>query len=571
MNEYGITTWDILNDAIGRFNQKYGIYSDGSIGYNPAYRQQLEQQRLRQEFENVMNELNQRVEHEREMVVREHFHNVMNDIEAKREAVRDILKPIPQVQNDIAKEQEYIKILQDHAKLEKGVEIEFRNNKNITKRVRFSELKQPIIDFLDSIQDYTKWFFQFSIKVGNKDKWTTVPLNDEGIRRVHDMLTQDLFDQTFKNTFNNRIDDDKSVENRIIECSDSNVSRYGIQDFTMDMISKITITDKPHLGKAAETKIYCDVSGGFYDRRLIEECTSELEAICKRYQIFKGVLDPETNKPRKEYEMNCLMYAFTMSGQFDEKTLASMKARCFTRIVSKKQLKDLCELYNIHVNLIKYSEIEQRWQKAIKINNVTDAKYHINLALIRKHYFLDETIHGLTSFYLNHYNEINQYCIEKKKPISWGMIVAGKSGKRYRIDSRIGSIESTAFILLLDKLFTQPLTFSDKGIMQTDLYHFVTTEITELGICKEDTKLIKYEQKEHTDKIVYYADCEADVVSNVNHEAYCVSYIKRGDSEPHCIFGEDCISKFYDLVEDKAVVYFHNLGYDGRLMNEFYI
>ena len=158
MNQYGYTTRDSFNDAVGRFSEKYGFYSDGRVGYNPECKRQFEQQHLREDFEQVMNELNQRVENERQIEMREHFHKVMNEIEAKREAFREILKPIPQAENDLTKEQEFINILHDNAKLQNGVEIEFRNNKNIIKRVRFSALKQPIIDFLDHIQDYNKWY-----------------------------------------------------------------------------------------------------------------------------------------------------------------------------------------------------------------------------------------------------------------------------------------------------------------------------------------------------------------------------------------------------------------------------
>ena len=104
------------------------------------------------------------------------------------------------------------------------------------------------------------------------------------------------------------------------------------------MFNKITITTKPYLDKEAEHKIYCDTAGGFYERKLIDECPENIEYLCQKYQIFKGVLDPETNKPRVQYEMNCLMYAFTMSGVIPIEILTSMKIRCYTRIVSKKRI-----------------------------------------------------------------------------------------------------------------------------------------------------------------------------------------------------------------------------------------
>ena len=572
MNQYGFTTRDILNAAVRRFTEKYGFYSDGRVGYNPEYKRQLEQQHIKKDFEQVMNELNQRVENERQIEMREHFHNVMNEIEAKREAVREILKPIPQAENDLTKEQEFINILHDNAKLQNGVEIEFKNNKNVTKRVRFSVLKQPIIDFLDHIQDYSKWYFKFSINVQGKDKWTTIPLNDEGIRRVHDMLTQDLFGEAFKNSFNNRImNEDKADDNRIIECSDSAVAQYGIQDFTMDMVNKIQITSKPYLYKEAESKLYCDTAGAFFNRRLIDDCPKNIENLCKRYQIFKGVLDPETNKPRKEYEMNCLMYALTMSGQFSEEMLSVMKTRCLTRVIARKDLIKFCEEFSIKVNLRKYTHEQKKWRDIIYIGP-KDAKYNISLGLINKHYFLDEVIEGVSSYYLINHKTIHACEKIKNKPVEWKQKIIRIKNGNYEINNKVAHISSRDLVQYVDEHLSIQMTFSEKGIMQTDLYKYITDDLQELYVNEADAKVIKPKQKKENEvSSVYYADCESDVVSSNTHQVYCISFIERNEEKPHCIFGDDCISKFFDIVPNNSIIYFHNLGYDARLMSSFNI
>ena len=134
------------------------------------------------------------------------------------------------------------------------------------------------------------------------------------------------------------------------------------------MLSSIVITPIAHGNKKPAHEIYSDVSGGFYDKKLIDECPKEIVDLCYRYQIFKGILDEETNKPRVEYNMNCLLYAFTASGKFTEEDLNSMKSRCYTRIVSKKDLTKLCIEYGIKVILRKWKKDVNKWNDVETIN-----------------------------------------------------------------------------------------------------------------------------------------------------------------------------------------------------------
>ena len=81
------------------------------------------------------------------------------------------------------------------------------------------------------------------------------------------------------------------------------------------------------------------------------------------------------------------------------------------------------------------------------------------------------------------------------------------------------------------------MTFSDKGIMQTDLYKYITDDLKELYVNNADCKLIqKKEKRDKNISAVYYADCESDTMTNDIHRAYCISYIERNGSKPQCIF-----------------------------------
>ena len=499
MNQYGITSQDIFNDAINSFNEHYRIDENGNIHPSPAYREQLEGYErmqnmfeeaerdvtrnnfsnvvnqlndviveearvpVRERFHNVMNQLNDRAVEEARASVRNQFRNVANDIQAKAQQVRDVLnqsnKPI-----DGEAEQRYIEILSNRDNYIKGVDIWFRKDKDVSKRVRFSALKQHIIDFLNGIRDHSQWYFKFSIYHNGRDVWTTIPLNAEGIRRVINMLTQNLFDDTFKEQMNNRLmNEDKSEDNRIIECSDATVSHYGIQDFTVDMINRMTFTTKPYLYKESETRIYCDVGGSFYDKKLKSDLPFEITDLAIKYQIFPGVINSFTGEPRKEYEMNCLMYAFSMSRQFDLQTLDLMRRRCFTRYVSRKQLKKLCEQFSVKVHL-------RRWigKKAVKeiINNIPSPKFEVKLCLLRKHYCLDEAV-NCSKYYLKNYAAINEYCERNHLSIAdWGKYVTKFRNGKYEIDNKNAHMSARSFIQYIDEYLTEPLTAEEIAIIE---------------------------------------------------------------------------------------------------------
>ena len=64
----------------------------------------------------------------------------------------------------------------------------------------------------------------------------------------------------------------------------------------------------------------------------------------------------------------------------------------------------------------------------------------IELALIDKHYILNETIDGISSFALLHYNQIKQDC--PNKPDEWILKVNARRGNKYETNNRQAHIKS---------------------------------------------------------------------------------------------------------------------------------
>ena len=222
--------------------------------------------------------------------------------------------------------------------------------------------------------------------------------------------------------------------------------------------------------------------------------------------------------PRSEFDLNCLLYAFKQSGQIDDKTLIAMKSRCFTRIVSFKQVCNLCDEFKIRLS-IKKKDMKQNQLKPINnkkyIGCLEGYIATINLILIRKHYFLDEEVKGLSSFYLKNIDKVNQYCIEHNKPLEYGFTVTGFNNRGYPKNRTDVSVSSSELIDLMEQHnIVRKLTFSDRSIFQSDLHNYIKSDIEAINIHENDCRVIVPKNRTVEKHQVFYADCESDVMTN---------------------------------------------------------
>ena len=151
MKQYEIVTRDVFEDAIRKFNEEHCIDSEGNLHKKTEVKIQEATQQMWKEAEE------EAAENDSKITVKNQFKNVATDIEEKHKAIKKILnhnnKPI-----DKTKEDEFIELLSNEENYNKGIQIWFRKDKDISKRVRFSKLKEPLIKFLDGIKDYSKWW-----------------------------------------------------------------------------------------------------------------------------------------------------------------------------------------------------------------------------------------------------------------------------------------------------------------------------------------------------------------------------------------------------------------------------
>lgn len=448
-----------------------------------------------------------------------------------------------------------------------GLCIYFNNNSES----KFKNLKNVIREKLNSI-DLNGLYLQISFRtLDGQIRFQTYSLMNETATQIINVLL---------NGKNLEYDFEVEEPNEIIEVSGIN-KEYTQTEISIKQITSIRIINPINANKECKNKIYADNGGSFYIYKINERFVSNVELVKKleRYQIF-------TSLDNKAFDENCLVYALRQTNLFSESILNNMRTTCYTRYVSKKQLEKFGESYNIKFNVVKYIQEKNRWDDITHGKNKyfgsdkQDAKI-INLALINKHYVLNENVEGVSTFYINNYDDIENKC-KDKKPEDRFKISRVKNGMYRQDKTKYHEIKSYDLIQFMTSDHNT-WSFDDLCHLKNNLYEFNTNEIKDLNnFCDKDFKLVSSKvNKDKENKItkIYFADTETDT-SGVNHVAFCIAYAEQDvlDNEFNIVsenkdikfeFGKDCLDNFLDKVEDHALVYFHNLAYDIRQFNKF--
>ena len=447
-----------------------------------------------------------------------------------------------------------------------GLSIYFNNSD-----CKFKNLKNVIREKLNSI-NLEGLYLQISFRtLDGQIRFQTYSLMNETATQIINVLL---------NGKNLEYDFEVEEPNEIIEVSGIN-KEYTQTEISIKQITSIRIINPNNANKECKNKIYADNGGSFYIYKINEKFMSNIELIKKleRYQIF-------TSLNNKAFDENCLVYALRQTNLFSESILNNMRTTCYTRYISKKQLEKFGESYNIKFNVIKYIQEKNKWDDITHGKNKyfgsdkQDAK-KINLVLINKHYVLNENVEGVSTFYINNYDDIENKC-KDKKPEDRFKISRVKNGMYRQDKTKYHEIKSYDLIKFMTS-DQQTWTFDDLCHLKNNLYEFNTNEIKDLNnFTDKDFKVVEKDVKSDKpikDQKIYFADTETDT-SGENHVAFCIAYAEQDvlDNEFNIVsenkeikfeFGKNCLDNFLDKIEDHALVYFHNLAYDIRQFNEY--
>lgn len=455
--------------------------------------------------------------------------------------------------------------------------------------VKFNNLKKAIRDKLNSINLDGLYIQVGFLTYDNIVRYQTYSFkNEAAIKNIDRILRGDDFEND---------DPDEDFE---IEVSGMN------KDFSQATVStkqiiEISIVNQKNIGKEIKNKIYADNGGSFYKFKINEKFKQNPILVKKleRYQIF-------TDLNNEAFDENCLVYAMRQTNLFSEAILNNMRTTCFTRYISKKQLQEFGEMYNIKFNVVKYRPDENKFQDITQGKNkffgsVKDDALKIRLALINEHYILNEDVKEVSTYYIKNYDNIEIACSDMK-PEDKFKITKKSNGKYIKDKSMYHEIKSYDFVKFMtsDKI---TWAFDDLCHLKNNLYEFNTSEIKDLNnFCEKDFKAFenpkdlaaaefedpeteslhrRQQQQDVEISKIYFADTETDT-SGLYHVAFCIAYAEQDEmdnkfniikehSKIKFEFGRNCLKRFLDNIENNSLVYFHNLGYDIRQFNEYII
>ena len=456
-----------------------------------------------------------------------------------------------------------------------GLKIYFKDNSE----TNFNNLKKAIRDKLNSI-DINEIYIQVSfLSEDNIVRIQTYSLNSErGIKIMDRILRGD----DFENYYGDNEDFEIEVSGMNKDFSQATVSTNQIID--------ISFINKRNIGREIKNKIYADNGGSFYKYKINEKFKNNVALVKKleRYQIFEDLNN-------KAFNENCLVYAMRQTNLFSEAILNNMRSTCIDRHISKKGLQEFGEMYNIKFNVIKYRPETNKFEdithgkKGTKgsslrgfFGSVKNDAFKIKLALIEKHYILNEDVKGVSTFYLKNYDDIELACSDMEPEEKFK--ISAKNKKYVQNKTKYHEIKSYEFVKFMTS-DNKPWVFDDLCHLKNNLYEFNTDEIKDLNDFSDrdfiEISKINYIPKDVEISKIYFADTETDT-SGPYHVAFCIAYSEQDilDNEFNIIeenqeikfeFGRNCLTKFLDNIENNSLVYFHNLGYDIRQFNEYII
>ena len=447
-----------------------------------------------------------------------------------------------------------------------GLKITFKDNSEVD----FNNLKKAIRDKLNSINLDGLYIQVGFLTYDNIVRYQTFSINSEKGIKIIDRI---LRGEDFENDYGDNEDFEIEVSGMNKDFSQATVST--------NQIIEITIINQKNIGREIKNKIYADNGGSFYIYKINEKFKNNAALVKKleRYQIFEDLNNDAFNE-------NCLVYAMRQTNLFSEAILNNMRTTCFTRYISKKQLQEFGEMYNIKFNVIKYKPELNKWDDITHGKNkffgsVKNDALKIKLALINGHYILNEDVEGVSTFYLKNYDDIENNCKDMEADEKF-KITKISNGKYKQDKSKYHEIKSYNFVKFMTS-DNKTWAFDDLCHLRNNLYEFNTDEIKDLNnFTDKDFKAFEHQEPKETEiSKIYFADTETDT-SGPYHVAFCIAYSEQDEldnnfniidehQEIKFEFGRNCLNNFLDKLENNSLVYFHNLGYDIRQFNEYII
>ena len=428
--------------------------------------------------------------------------------------------------------------------------VEFTDFNDYERQKLMPQLAEWYEDLMKKTPVTRKMWYKF--RIGKE--WRTKTLHDEDTR----LLMKTIFNNSL--VFN--IDDIVGVDNLY--------KQFELPNLQLIDAFRITTEDKEAMRKHQKKQVNDMHDSGFFEYRLLY---NKLEKFTSQLQIFTSLTDEE-GKLRKELKYPCIVYAFKDVID-DEEILKKITNRIATDYLPIKSLRAICEEFSIQCDVRYVREdsgsLRKSNTKNSKIGN-DDAKYKLSLVSFHNHYFVYKQI-PLNLFYVRNYNYINYYAHKNNKSFEWCCAVARIRDGVPKIENAKAKCTTYDLVKTLFEVnaFT-PYTYYEVDVQRSGFAHLISKgkEIEDLSYnqktCTRRIEAPKTSEKKHF--TFWYADSEA-CPENDGHMPFLFCLQSRDGTVKKSFWGLNCAKNFMEYLPDGAVVYFHNLGYDGRFLRKY--
>ena len=366
-----------------------------------------------------------------------------------------------------------------------------------------------------------------------------------------------------------------------IEEKSTSINAYD-KTIHLNMFSRIYFLDIS--GNAQRPDGYRSVHGdGFFPRKLSGNYKL-FEPFLERYQIYASYVNAD-NKPKSTVNVPCFPYALQMAGIDKETTDKILAYVGFQKRINRKQWTDICNEFNLRIHLRIVNEkgqIDNGNRNNKGWYGPTDGK-EIYLAEYLNHVFIDETL-PITGFAVRNWDTIH----DMKDDVAYLLKTYKLKNGKPSIDNKKANLRSLDVIKAINEAGGfESINATDNDVITANVFGYEIQEPAPIATPyneKAHTRTIepdKRNNKEADAKYpIFYADFETckqtiDNIKGVSDKAipFMLCITSQSGKWEHTYTGFDCMDQMMNEIAEKvnsyAVIYFHNLGFDGNFLMKY--
>ena len=335
-----------------------------------------------------------------------------------------------------------------------------------------------------------------------------------------------------------------------------------------------TISFKENHKPNTPTKLRKSHANGFFPRKLTKEY-KEWEQILERYQIYYSYTTSE-GKLKPAVRMSCLIHCLELSGVSKDICVNILSEVGYQKRTQRTLLTEIGNKFNLYFHLRIYNEKSGKIDNANQNTNGWYGKRNgkeIRLAEYLDHFFLDEEL-PVNKFAIEHWIDIKNFC--SNKSLEWMMKVSRQQQGTYKADTKRAKATSLEVVIALDKAGAfEAIDAKSADVQKAQIF---TSEVKEEEPVARpynwqiETNKIQRKEKKSEERSIFYADietCKKTSGDNVIAHPFMLCASNVNGKWKKTYTGDACVDDFLNDLPKDALVYFHNLGFDGNFFKRY--